>query len=204
MLVAQRSLAPTRISSRKMATPAANKTAAPTIAPPQGFLLLNSLLQPVFVNEIGAEILCYPRTPRAFTDLQDFLTMKMQYALHGWQFSRTPAFASTLKSGKRLYECRAFRVDPLVGEGCEPLVAVLLERVSSGDLSLLHVSKKFNLTAREVEVLRHLLDGLTTKQIATGMDISPNTVKAFLRLIMGKMGATTRSGVVAKALTASL
>jgi len=32
------------------------------------------------------------------------------------------------------------------------------------------------------------------------MSISPNTVKAFLRLIMVKMGVTSRSGVVGKIL----
>jgi DNA-binding CsgD family transcriptional regulator len=32
------------------------------------------------------------------------------------------------------------------------------------------------------------------------MAISPNTVKAFLRLIMIKMGVTTRAGIVAKIL----
>ncbi len=32
------------------------------------------------------------------------------------------------------------------------------------------------------------------------MSISPNTVKAFLRLIMFKMGVTSRSGVVGKIL----
>jgi len=30
------------------------------------------------------------------------------------------------------------------------------------------------------------------------MNISPNTVKVFLRLVMLKMGVTTRSGVVGK------
>jgi DNA-binding CsgD family transcriptional regulator len=40
--------------------------------------------------------------------------------------------------------------------------------------------------------------GLTSKEVATRMNISPNTVTAFLRLIMVKMGVTTRSGIVGK------
>jgi DNA-binding CsgD family transcriptional regulator len=36
------------------------------------------------------------------------------------------------------------------------------------------------------------------------MNISPNTVKAFLRLIMVKMRVSTRSAIVGKALTAAL
>jgi DNA-binding CsgD family transcriptional regulator len=34
------------------------------------------------------------------------------------------------------------------------------------------------------------------------MAISPNTVKAFLRMIMVKMGVSTRSAIVGKAFTA--
>jgi DNA-binding CsgD family transcriptional regulator len=36
------------------------------------------------------------------------------------------------------------------------------------------------------------------------MQISPNTVKTFVRLIMVKMGVSTRSGLVGKILTARL
>ena len=42
--------------------------------------------------------------------------------------------------------------------------------------------------------------GLSSKEIASRMSISPNTVKAFLRVIMVKMGVTSRSGVVGKIL----
>jgi DNA-binding CsgD family transcriptional regulator len=43
-----------------------------------------------------------------------------------------------------------------------------------------------------------LLQGLTSKEIAARMSISPNTVKAFLRLVMVKMGVSTRSGIVGR------
>jgi DNA-binding CsgD family transcriptional regulator len=62
-------------------------------------------------------------------------------------------------------------------------------------------SERFHLTDREEEVLQFLLEGLTSKEIADRMAISPNTVKAFLRLIMIKMGVSTRSGIVGKAMT---
>jgi len=63
---------------------------------------------------------------------------------------------------------------------------------------LLGVSQQFNLTQREQEVLKHLVQGLTGKAIANRMNISPNTVKAFLRMIMIKMGVSSRSEVVIK------
>jgi DNA-binding CsgD family transcriptional regulator len=58
--------------------------------------------------------------------------------------------------------------------------------------------EQFNLTPRELETVRFLVEGLTSKEIAERMNISPNTVKAFLRIVMVKMGVSTRSGVVGK------
>ena len=42
------------------------------------------------------------------------------------------------------------------------------------------------------------MQGLTSKEIAVRMKISPNTVKAFLRLVMVKMKVSTRSGIAGK------
>jgi DNA-binding CsgD family transcriptional regulator len=43
-----------------------------------------------------------------------------------------------------------------------------------------------------------LLEGLTSKEIADRMGISPNTVKAFIRLVMVKMNVSTRSGIIGR------
>jgi DNA-binding CsgD family transcriptional regulator len=56
----------------------------------------------------------------------------------------------------------------------------------------------FGFTPRENQTVELLLQGLTSKEIATRLEISPNTVKAFVRLVMVKMGVTTRSGIVGK------
>jgi DNA-binding CsgD family transcriptional regulator len=63
---------------------------------------------------------------------------------------------------------------------------------------LSQVSQQFNLTQREQEVLEYLLQGMNSKAIANRMNISPSTVKAFLRLIMIKTGVSSRSAVVSK------
>jgi len=63
---------------------------------------------------------------------------------------------------------------------------------------LSQVSQRFNFTQREREVLEYLLQGLNSKAIANRMNISPNTVNAFLRLIMIKTGVSSRSAVVGK------
>jgi DNA-binding CsgD family transcriptional regulator len=48
------------------------------------------------------------------------------------------------------------------------------------------------LTARELEVLRHLTDGLTNQQIATRLDVSRHTVDRHVRNLYRKLGVTRR------------
>jgi len=86
------------------------------------------------------------------------------------------------------------------GHLTQPLVALHLEKVSSTSDAIYEVAAKYHLTDREQEALRGISMGLTSKEVATRMNISPNTVKAFLRLIMIKMGVTTRAGIVANLL----
>jgi DNA-binding CsgD family transcriptional regulator len=167
-----------------------------------GFLLLDSSLRPIFVNRVATEILSYPQKPEAHKNLDAFLASKIPATLFTVQGSPGPALVSEFLSGRRRYRCRAYRMDGPGNGKPQHSVAVVLERFSAGPFSLGLVSEKFHLTSREQEVLRHLLVGRTTKEIATGMEISPHTVKAFLRMIMVKMGVSTRSAIVGKAFTA--
>jgi DNA-binding CsgD family transcriptional regulator len=169
--------------------------------PSAGFLLLDSCLQPIFVNRVAAEILSYPEMPEAYKKLDAFLAKKIHSTLFSVQNSSEPSLVTEFLSGKRRYQCRAYRVDAVGNGGAQGSVAVLFNRFSAATLSIGQVSERFHLTTREQEVLRHLLVGRTTKEIATGMEISPHTVKAFLRMIMVKMGVSTRSGIVGKAFT---
>lgn len=61
-----------------------------------------------------------------------------------------------------------------------------------------------DLTAREVEVLRLVAQGLTNPQIAERLIISPRTVHAHLRAIYGKLGVTNRSAATRFALEQGL
>lgn len=55
------------------------------------------------------------------------------------------------------------------------------------------------LSERERAVLRHIADGLSTKQAARVLGITERTVKFHVRSIMNKLGADTRAQAVAKA-----
>jgi len=52
------------------------------------------------------------------------------------------------------------------------------------------------LTAREIEILRSLADGLGNKEIASRLGISEHTVKFHVASIMGKLGAGNRTEAV--------
>jgi DNA-binding CsgD family transcriptional regulator len=84
-------------------------------------------------------------------------------------------------------------------EGISGRVTVLhLARDLSMADALSQISTEYRLTVREQQALEGVLLGLTSKEVAERMSISPNTVKAFLRMVMGKMRVTSRTGLVAK------
>jgi DNA-binding NarL/FixJ family response regulator len=169
----------------------------------EGFLLLDSSMNPIFVNPAAAQILVYPQKPERQRDLDRSLASKIRSALFSEQSSKGLALVSKFQSGRRTYVCRSFPVGLVNGESHAAL-AVLLERVPGRSAALAQLSEKFHLTMREQQVAQFLLHGLTSKEIGMRMQISPNTVKAFLRLIMVKMGVSSRSGIVGKALTMQL
>ncbi len=55
------------------------------------------------------------------------------------------------------------------------------------------------LSKRELEVLQLIYEGLPNKDIATGLNLAPATVKAHIRNLYGKIGATSRTEALALA-----
>jgi DNA-binding NarL/FixJ family response regulator len=82
----------------------------------------------------------------------------------------------------------------------EKLMVFYLKRDLFKSDRLAQVASRYHLTDREQELLRGIAMGLTNKELAQQMNIAPNTVKSFLRLVMIKMGVARRTGVVAKLL----
>lgn len=57
-----------------------------------------------------------------------------------------------------------------------------------------------DLSPREREMLKCLVDGLTNKEIATRMDVSPHTVDSYARTLFSKLKVRSRASAVARAL----
>jgi len=167
-----------------------------------GLLLLDLLQKPLYANDEAISILCYPESPRKNGHLAYFLARKIDSLIPKQNDSASSKVTSEFASGKRHYQVRVFNLKSRLKNGLGPTLAVLLER-NGGHLDVTQAAQRFHLTQRETEALQFLMQGHTTKQIASGMCISPNTAKAFLRSVMFKTGASNRSGILAKILQLS-
>jgi DNA-binding CsgD family transcriptional regulator len=56
------------------------------------------------------------------------------------------------------------------------------------------------MTPREQQILALLLQGLGTQEMAETLGLAANTIKAFIRLVMVKMGVRSRAAIVTKIL----
>jgi DNA-binding NarL/FixJ family response regulator len=171
---------------------------APLIPSNAGFLLLDSSLNPIYANQDAVSILCFPTIPKPSKAAMQAIKKRISSLLSG--HLPVPGSPSVVEfpSGRRRYLMRAFYLESHVKNPLQPAYAVLMERGHHVLLELAHVCSQYNLTSREFETMRLLLGGLTSKEIASRMEISPNTVKVFLRQIMLKMGVTTRAGIIGK------
>ena len=167
-----------------------------------GLLLLNRFLRPLYANEEAVSILCFPKSSRRNKRLGHFLVHRIDSLVSKQDGSLSSKFSDEIASGKRRYQVRAFKLKPHLRNSLGATFAVLLERKPRASLDLLQIGQEFRLTQRETEALGLLMQGYTTRQIASRMDISPNTAKTFLRSIMFKTGACDRSGILAKVMQA--
>lgn len=91
-----------------------------------------------------------------------------------------------------VYRLRAERLRHTDGRARD-LVLIEPRRLSEGG----DVLPTLGLTAREGEVALAVLHGLTTKEIATSMRLSPHTVQTHVRHIFDKVGVDSRRALAA-------
>ena len=117
------------------------------------------------------------------------------------QSGETATGETTFRSNGAEYVCRVFHIEPQNSMLQQPVLVLHFEKETAAPSDAVYqVAADYGLTDREQEALVGISLGLTSKELAKRMNISPNTVRAFLRLIMIKMDVSTRGGVVAKIL----
>lgn len=171
-----------------------------------GLIIVDGSLSVVASNLEALQILTFPERPENIHHMDVWLTNKIRLDLMERQLP--PRVVGEFRSAQRTYVCRGFPIDAAASRkainhkngssGPEALMVVMLERKGNEVAMIAEISDRFGLTARERETVQFLLEGFTSKEIAQRMKISPNTVKAFIRLVMVKMGVSTRSGIIGK------
>ncbi|HEY4932291.1 MAG TPA: helix-turn-helix transcriptional regulator [Terriglobales bacterium] len=172
-----------------------------------GLLFLTESIDAVAYNWEAVRILAFPSEPKQSEHLRGFLAKYVRSRLTSRRSSDIHRFVREFKSGNRRYTCRALSLCSEDGssQADGTTTALLLERrPATAELLMKKATAEFRLTQRESQCVALLLQGMTTKEIAQVINLSPNTVKSFLRLIMAKMDVSTRSGVVGKILFADL
>jgi DNA-binding CsgD family transcriptional regulator len=162
-----------------------------------GFVLVDSQFKPMFMNTEAVGILTYPNGQQSERAVEKYLCDKIGSLCSYQNGASESTFVKRVLLGRRSYHFWKFSVAPLFQNAGQFATAIVLER-NSQSLDIEQVADGFSLSRREREIVQLLVQGLTTKEIAVRLGISPNTVKAFLRLVMVKTNVTTRSGVVGK------
>ncbi|MGD0990334.1 MAG: LuxR C-terminal-related transcriptional regulator [Candidatus Sulfotelmatobacter sp.] len=175
------------------------------IAPARpGFIVVDSALSVVASNAEAIQILTFPDKPEGILHLDSWLANKIRVSLV--ERNSAARIVGEFHSARRRYHCRSFPVELAAARKngnhkngrSENFLIVMFERTGNETVLMAEVAERYGLTTRERETVEFLLEGFTSKEIAERMKISPNTVKAFIRLVMVKMGVSTRSGIIGK------
>jgi DNA-binding CsgD family transcriptional regulator len=170
------------------------------IAVEEGVIMTDMSLRPVAVDRGATAILADIYRREGSTESVSSLPTILLKALRENGLEHLAGFRIRLLGERQTYDCRAFFLESCAHPITRPLISLHFHRIQSPVDVIRKASLECGLTPREEDVLAGLSDGLTTKELADRLDISPHTVKAFLRLIMIKMGVTTRAAVVGRLL----
>ena len=128
---------------------------------------------------------------------------------HALRWEEGPQFRTSMQCRGHRGNGESFMADVWFStykEGTRPKVAAIIADVTddtvaaaTGTASMDH-HERAQLSGRETEVLRFLVQGLANKEIAAGMDISESTVKNTIQQLFAKTDVRTRAQLVRVAL----
>jgi DNA-binding CsgD family transcriptional regulator len=165
-----------------------------------GMVLLDSSLMPVAFDHGAAAILGNPAKSGINRD-QVCIPEEILDAVRECGYGALSSVKASFRRGTAKYVCRLYLLEPQSLGSTQRFLALHFERESSARDAVHRLSSEYHLTDREEQALRGIALGLSGKQLAERMNISPNTVKVYLRLIMAKMGVTGRGEIAAKLLS---
>jgi DNA-binding CsgD family transcriptional regulator len=163
--------------------------------PEEGVILVNLSLKLVAFDAAAAVLMkhCQHRGKQEFgiSIPEEILSILRQRKQGDGCCERT-----SVRIGVHQYICRTYTME----SQNQPMFLLHLQKDTAATDAVYRIAAEYELTDREKEALLGLALGLTSKEVAVRMSISPNTVKAYVRLIMIKMGVTRRAAIVGKLL----
>jgi DNA-binding CsgD family transcriptional regulator len=116
-------------------------------------------------------------------------------------FESKPFYLDTITSYRRKYVVKGVILWSYNGQKSNRSYIFILQRFVPEDINLLKIFCKYQLSPREQEIVKLLLQGEGNKQIAYSLELSSNTIKSYMKLLMRKMGVNSRAGIMAVILT---
>jgi DNA-binding CsgD family transcriptional regulator len=112
-------------------------------------------------------------------------------------------FIDVLRSGKRQYTVKGvvLSANPYSLQEKEEQYIFILERFNQDKVNFPLIFRQWNLSRREQDIVRLLLEGRYNKEIANNLNLSPNTVKSYMKLLSRKVGVSGRTGLIGRLLT---
>jgi DNA-binding CsgD family transcriptional regulator len=80
-------------------------------------------------------------------------------------------------------------------------IMIIMERIlQRHDADLDAFKKRFELTDKQMEIVKHLLSGCSNKEIASMLCVCEDTIKGHLKHIMKQLGVHSRTEILSKIL----
>lgn len=169
-----------------------------------GVLIFNHRQEPVFFNPVALSILSKLNAdpsasvsvtiPKAILNLYDNLR-KNFLSSHNNPHEQIAPQIALFSTQDATYCCRGFFLESDSGSSGKNFhIMMLIERVlPHRQIDLEKLKKRFQLTNRQIEIVKHLFAGLMNKEIANTLCVSEDTIKGHLKHIMRRLQVHSRT-----------
>lgn len=177
-----------------------------------GILIFNHRQEPIFFNPVALGILSkingsHPDSshpmmgvtiPKEIFNLYENLK-KSYLADRGEHPSPIGPQISLFSTQDAMYCCRGFPLNADTDQSGHAFhIMMLIEKVSQHrQIDLEKLRNRFQLTNRQMEIIKHLFSGLTNKRIADALCVSEDTIKGHLKHIMRRLKVNSRTEILA-------
>ncbi len=166
----------------------------------EGLLLMNMSMELLTMDE-GARWILGEEIPHGEAlDARQLLPGEIHDTLSGIERADLPTAKLRLRLRNSSYSGRVFVLRLPQEQEPQLVLALHIQKDSSVAHTMELLATEYNLSDREQQALRAIANGLSSKEAAEQMNVSPNTVKSFLRIIMLKIGVGSRAALLGRLL----